>query len=318
VPASKKQFSWLAELYEDEPTYNEIMLERHLSIAWNLAILLMAALCCGSSVDRIMITSESSMTTFRAAVLVRRFSISIAGMGYLLILSNTSPTRKFAQKLTVHMLIAQCLALLITVALSYQSDSAVVFMVTMYIACVLVNVLCTLAQRLVICLLAIFGYIAISTYRCGLGTPMSVVENVSFLTVFLYFMACSLRLQEHLQHVSCCEQRSTAQRVENFKEARVASDRLLSNLLPPHVVDPVRQGVSPIAEHHSNVTIVAMHIKGVTSFSACVSPAELVAVLNSLYSVFDVIIERWELHKVEIHGNSYLISAGCPPPKRQE
>merc|ERR1719464_2119114 len=31
-----------------------------------------------------------------------------------------------------------------------------------------------------------------------------------------------------------------------------------------------------------------------------------------MYSAFDEIIAKWELHKVEIIGDAYLISSGCP------
>jgi class 3 adenylate cyclase len=127
-------------------------------------------------------------------------------------------------------------------------------------------------------------------------------------------MACSLRLQEHLQHVSCFKQRRTKKSLESIKEAKKEYAKLLASMLPHHIVDQVRQGVSPIAEHHSCVTIVATDIKGFTKFSASVTPALLVSVLNTMYSAFDEIIAKWELHKVEIIGDAYLISAGCPAP----
>jgi len=91
--------------------------------------------------------------------------------------------------------------------------------------------------------------------------------------------------------------------------------QLLNNMLPPHVVDLLCKGISPIAEHHDNVTIVATDIEGFTKFATTISPSDLVAVLNSMFSAFDEIIAKWELHKVEIIGDAYLISAGCPATK---
>merc|ERR1719223_2591431 len=86
-------------------------------------------------------------------------------------------------------------------------------------------------------------------------------------------------------------------------------------MLPPHVVDLLRSGISPIAEHHDNVTIVATAIKGFTKFATTIPVSDLVAVLNSMYSAFDEVIAKWQLHKVEIIGDAYLISAGCPATK---
>jgi len=124
-----------------------------------------------------------------------------------------------------------------------------------------------------------------------------------------------LRLQEHLQHVSCYQQRWLAKRVEKSKQAKMVGAQLLNSMLPPHVVDLLCKGISPIAAHHDSVTIVATDLKGFTKFAATISPSDLVAVLNSMYSAFDEIIAKWELHKVEIIGDAYLISAGCPATK---
>merc|ERR1719507_1747542 len=108
-------------------------------------------------------------------------------------------------------------------------------------------------------------------------------------------MAYSLRLQEHLQHVSCYQQRRFARRVQKSKEARMVGAQLLNHMLPPHVVDLLRSGISPIAEHHDNVTIVATAIKGFTKFATTIPVSDLVAVLNSMYSAFDEVIAKWQL-----------------------
>jgi len=78
-------------------------------------------------------------------------------------------------------------------------------------------------------------------------------------------------------------------------------------------VSLVCNGTSPIAETHDGVTILFTDIKGFTKFSASVSPQKLCSVLNSMYSAFDEIIYMWELYKVEIIGDAYWVSAGCPP-----
>lgn len=126
-------------------------------------------------------------------------------------------------------------------------------------------------------------------------------------------MNCSLWLQEHLSHVFHCEQRAAGACIDKIQQARTAGSQLLTDLLPPHVVNLVREGVSPIAETHEGVTILFTDIKGFTKYSANVSPQKLCSVLNSMYSAFDEIINMWELHKVEIIGDAYWVSAGCPP-----
>lgn len=101
---------------------------------------------------------------------------------------------------------------------------------------------------------------------------------------------------------------------------RASGAELLESLLPPHVIAQVQEGQNmisppPIAEHHPCVTIVFTDIKGFTSYSSGLTPAELMAFLNSMYSAFDEVITNWGLYKVEIIGDAYFISSGCPNTK---
>lgn len=148
--------------------------------------------------------------------------------------------------------------------------------------------------------------------RCGNSGLANAIFNILFLVIFFVFMACGVYLGEHLEHVAHFEQRRVARRVSEIGDAKAAGSKLLLTLLPSHVVSLVNEGVSPIAEYHSNVTIIFTDIKGYTAFSANLNPIELVDFLNSMYSAFDEIIGNWGLHKVEIIGDAYFISAGCP------
>eukprot|EP00493_Phyllostaurus_siculus_P027351 UN27698 len=130
--------------------------------------------------------------------------------------------------------------------------------------------------------------------------------------IFFVSMACGVRLEEHLEHVAHYEQRRVQQRLQETEEAKKASLTLLESLLPSHVVDAVAEGISPIAEHHTDVTIMFTDIKGFTSYSSQISAQELVDLLNNMYSAFDEIIVSWALYKVEIIGDAYFISSGCP------
>ncbi|CAE7239291.1 gcy-17 [Symbiodinium sp. CCMP2456] len=72
------------------------------------------------------------------------------------------------------------------------------------------------------------------------------------------------------------------------------------------------ENVSPIAEDFPDVTIVFTDLKGFTAFCSRITPTELVELLNLLYSAFDEVILEWGLYKVEVIGDAYFISSGCP------
>lgn len=115
-----------------------------------------------------------------------------------------------------------------------------------------------------------------------------------------------------MDHVAHHENRRVGSRVEDISSMRAAGNELLESLLPPHVIPSVREGMSPIAENHKDVTIIFTDIKGFTNFASGLTPAALMAFLNQMYSAFDEVILNWGLYKVEIIGDAYFISSGCP------
>ena len=86
---------------------------------------------------------------------------------------------------------------------------------------------------------------------------------------------------------------------------------MLLNLLPEHVIPRLESGQF-FAEQEEGVSVIFTDIKGFTAYSSKISPHELVDFLNGMYSAFDEVITSWELYKVEIIGDAYFISAGCP------
>jgi class 3 adenylate cyclase len=181
----------------------------------------------------------------------------------------------------------------------------------MYGAYVLFYTVCTLFQRLAVIATVLTTYVVLKTTWCG-DRSLEAFQNIAFLVIFIITMTCSLWIQEHLSHVSHFEQCSANECLNQIKAAKSLGAQLLTNMLPSHVVDLVRDGVSPIAETYDAVTILFTDIKGFTKLSTTISPRKLCHVLNSMYSNFDEIISMWELHKVEIIGDAYWVSAGCP------
>lgn len=81
---------------------------------------------------------------------------------------------------------------------------------------------------------------------------------------------------------------------------RERSDGLLHNLLPSVVVRELKvHGVAGIApQTFREASVLFTDIKSFTVFSSTVSPSELVAILNILFSAFDRIADRYGVYKV--------------------
>jgi adenylate cyclase len=90
------------------------------------------------------------------------------------------------------------------------------------------------------------------------------------------------------------------------------SERLLLNILPEEIANRLKQGDSTIADTFADVTVLFADIVGFTQLSARVSPTELVALLNDIFSSFDNLAERHGLEKIKTIGDAYMVVGGLP------
>lgn len=101
-----------------------------------------------------------------------------------------------------------------------------------------------------------------------------------------------------------------------FRAQRDAAERrsesLLLNVLPEPIAIRLRRGEEPIADHYDEISVLFADLAGFTIRSAQESPAETVAVLNEVFSVFDGLVRRYGLEKIRTIGDSYMVAAGAP------
>ena len=90
------------------------------------------------------------------------------------------------------------------------------------------------------------------------------------------------------------------------------SEALLHNIMPVEVADRLKENPEVIADHHRAVTILFADIVGFTEMSANSSPADLVGMLNEVFSRFDALVEAEGLEKIKTIGDAYMVVAGLP------
>jgi class 3 adenylate cyclase len=88
------------------------------------------------------------------------------------------------------------------------------------------------------------------------------------------------------------------------------NERLLLNILPEPIADRLRAGESLIADRFDDVTLMFADIVDFTRLSSTLSPHELVAVLNDVFTVFDGLVDRYGLEKVKTIGDAYMVVGG--------
>lgn len=98
------------------------------------------------------------------------------------------------------------------------------------------------------------------------------------------------------------------------ERARLAAEneRLLLNILPEPIAHRLREGEAIIADRFEDVTLMFADIVDFTRMSSRMSPSELVAVLNDVFTVFDDLVAEHGLEKVKTIGDSYMVVGGIP------
>ena len=108
------------------------------------------------------------------------------------------------------------------------------------------------------------------------------------------------------------QRRRLAEEHEKLSQERAKSEALLRNILPSAIAERLKSDPSHIADGFSDVTILFADIVGFTDLSARLSPAEVVAMLNRLFTAFDDLAEKHGLEKIKTIGDAYMVVGGLP------
>lgn len=98
-----------------------------------------------------------------------------------------------------------------------------------------------------------------------------------------------------------------------LERERALSERLLLNILPETVATRLKAGEDVIADRIDRVTILFADLVGSTPMSSMLTPDELVAVLNRVFTRFDDLATTYGLEKIKTIGDAYMVVGGLPP-----
>ncbi|MBI5609350.1 MAG: adenylate/guanylate cyclase domain-containing protein [Deltaproteobacteria bacterium] len=116
-----------------------------------------------------------------------------------------------------------------------------------------------------------------------------------------------------------CHQMELAARSEFAQRLAVAEEKqrselLLRNILPEAIAERLKANQQPIADGFESVTVLFADVVGFTSLSARMPPAELVSLLDRMFSAFDGLADKHSLEKIKTIGDAYMAVAGLPQP----
>jgi len=88
------------------------------------------------------------------------------------------------------------------------------------------------------------------------------------------------------------------------------SERLLLNVLPGHIADRLKRDPSVIADGIADCTVMFADITDFTRLSEEMPPRDMVALLNEIFSWFDMLAENYGLEKIKTIGDAYMVAGG--------
>jgi adenylate cyclase len=108
------------------------------------------------------------------------------------------------------------------------------------------------------------------------------------------------------------------QRRDALAALRVEQERaesLLLNILPQSIAARLKVETRTIADQFSSASILFADVVDFTPLAEQLPAAEVVAILDDLFSHFDELAERHGLEKIKTIGDCYMVAAGVPSPR---
>jgi class 3 adenylate cyclase len=103
--------------------------------------------------------------------------------------------------------------------------------------------------------------------------------------------------------------------VEELRREKARSEDLLLSILPRSIVDRINAGETMIADNVDEVSILFADIVGFTQMASRQTASDLVQFLNSIFTAFDGLSDRFGAEKIKTIGDAYMVAFGLPDPR---
>lgn len=108
--------------------------------------------------------------------------------------------------------------------------------------------------------------------------------------------------------------KSIREKTELIEQKNRENEALLLNILPGEIAARLKQGEHEIADSFANVTVLFGDLVGFTAMSSKTSAADVVEILNGLFSLFDEAARELGIEKIKTIGDCYMVVCGLPSP----
>ncbi|HEX5362755.1 MAG TPA: adenylate/guanylate cyclase domain-containing protein [Gallionella sp.] len=141
------------------------------------------------------------------------------------------------------------------------------------------------------------------------GVPMKTIGfffalNFAAMSSIMYFLVRyfvvemdKIRMQLDRQH-------------QLLAEEQQKSERVLFNVLPSSIARRLKDHDGLIADGYADVTVMFADLVNFTQLTESLSPEQMVALLNTIFSGFDELCEKHGVEKIKTIGDAYMVVGG--------
>lgn len=145
-----------------------------------------------------------------------------------------------------------------------------------------------------------FGFLE-QSLRDGRPPPDPTLTTLIFVSVLVSSVAAIPALLAYL--------------LGTVRAERRRSESLLLNMLPAEVASELKRQGQTRPKRFDSISVLFADIVGFTPISAAMAPDEVVEILNTVFSHFDRLVDKYAVEKIRTIGDSYMVAAGVPVPR---
>lgn len=153
-------------------------------------------------------------------------------------------------------------------------------------------------------------FIGILYLENNLTTGAFTQERINLMTLLSGQIATSI---ENAMLYNSLE-RKVEERTAELAEEKKKSDDLLFNILPAETADELKRVGRTTPQKFDSVTVLFTDFVGFTSKSSSMSPEEIVSTVDTFFSAFDTIVNKYKVEKIKTIGDAYMCVGGLPIP----
>jgi class 3 adenylate cyclase len=124
-----------------------------------------------------------------------------------------------------------------------------------------------------------------------------------------------LEKEIHIDHAARRMEFDRARKeIERSRHEKESAERVLFSVLPQAIATRMTRGEGRIAEELADVSVLFADIVGFTALSTRTTPADLLVLLEEIFSEFDRLTGQFQLEKVKTIGDAYMAVGGALAP----